>query len=324
MRIQRPNMTKEQLRKECSKLFACKTLSDSDELLNIYAEFLFKAVQIHHQEKVYTQAEADAKLIIQMILTKALHLKSVISGISYKAKDGSTLNKIIDPTIVASLIRNIYETSAMFNLIYRNTKTKNEREILYLLWVHSGLKYRQRFESSTNAPENKKKQEHEKKQINSIVAAIENNELFKKLDKKNQDKIKTKLKQKDYLIRFDGLEVIFLHWQELTEVIGIKEGILENIYTYFSLYSHPSNVAVFQFADMYKRGKEAYPELVNFNLKIAFFMFSIFIADYIKLFPSVIKTFEKMDLRDQIVINFYNTLTRGHDYSINDSWKSCE
>ncbi len=317
-------MTKEQLREECSKLFACKTLSDSDELLNIYAEFLFKAVQNHHSEEVYTQEEADAKLIIQMMLTKALHLKSVISGISYRAKDGSTLNKIIDPTIVASLIRNIYETSAMFNLIYRNAKTKDEREILYLLWVHSGLKYRQRFETSTNAPENKEKQEHEKKQIDSIVAAIENNVLFKKLDEKNQDKIKTKLKQKDYLIRFDGLEVNFLHWQELTGLIGIKEGMLENIYTYFSLYSHPSNVAVFQFADMYKRGEEAFPELVNFNLKIAFFMFSIFIADYIKLFPAVLKTFEKMDLRDQIVINFHNTMTRGHGYSINDSWKACE
>ena len=317
-------MTKEQLREECSRLFVCKTIADSNDLLDIYAEFLFRAVQNHHEEKVYTHAEADAKLIIQMMLTKVLHLKNVISGISFKSKDGSILNKIIDPTIVASLIRNIYETVGMFNLIYRDTKSKEERDLLYLLWVHSGLKYRQRFENVVTTAENKEKQQQEKEQIDKIVTQIESSALFQSLDEKNQGKIKTKLKDKDYLMQFADKEVKFLHWHDLTRVMGFKEGMLDNIYTYFSLYSHPSNVAVFQFADMFKLSEEAFPQLVNFNLKIAFFMFSAFIADYITLFPTVLKTFESLDLRDQIVINFHNTMARDHDYSINDSWKACE
>jgi hypothetical protein len=317
-------MTKEELRNECSRLFACDTIADSNDLLDIYAEFLFKAVQNHHQETVYTQAEADAKLIIQMMLTKVLHLKTVIAGISFTAQDGAILNKIIDPTIVASLIRNVYETTAMFNLIYRNPKSKEERDILYLLWVHSGLKYRQRFGNIATTEENKKKQEEEKNSIDKIVTEIENLTLFKSLDEKNQGKIRTKLKDKDYLMRFEEKEVIFLHWHELTKVIGIKDGMFDDIYTYFSLYSHPSNVAVFQFADMFKLDEEAFPQMVNFNLKIAFFMFSIFIADYIALFPTVLQTYEKMSLRDQIVINFHNTMTRNYDYSINESYKACE
>jgi hypothetical protein len=220
-------MTKEELRNECSRLFACKTIADSNDLLDIYAEFLFKAVQNHHKEAVYTQAEADAKLIIQMMLTKVLHLKTVIAGISFTAKDSSTLNKIIDPTIVASLIRNIYETTAMFNLIYRNPKSKEERDILYLLWVHSGLKYRQRFGNVVTTEENKKKQEEEKNSIDKIVTEIENSTLFKSLDEKNQGKIRTKLKDRDYLIRFKDKEVVFLHWHELTKVIGVKDGMLD-------------------------------------------------------------------------------------------------
>ena len=125
-------------------------------------------------------------------------------------------------------------------------------------------------------------------------------------------------------MRFEDKEVVFLHWHELTKIIGIKDGMLDDIYTYFSLYSHPSNVAVFQFADMFKLGEEAFPQLVNFNLKIAFFMFSIFIADYIQLFPTVLQTYEKMSLRDQIVINFHNTMTRNYDFSINESYRACE
>jgi len=317
-------MTKEELRNECSRLFSCYSISDSYEMLEIYAEFFFNIVQEHHEEPVYTHEEADAKIVVQMMMTKVLHLKEVLSGISYTSKNGSRLNNIIDPTIVASLIRNIYETTAMFNLIYRYPKTKDEREILYLLWVHSGLKYRQRFENIVTTPENKEKQEYEKAQIEKIVSTIENNELFKKLDERNQGKIRTKIKDKDYLMKFDGTEVSFLHWHQILNIMGVKEGILDNIYTYLSLYSHPSNVAVFQFADMFRKGEEEFPQLVNFNLKIAFFMISVFIADYINLFPSTLATFERLDLRDQIVINFFNTMARSYDYSINNSYMACE
>ena len=317
-------MTKEELRNECTRLIKCKTIKDSHDLIDIYTEFFFRAVKNHHEEPVYNKSDADAKMVLQMMMTKTLHLKSIIQGISYQAKDGTILNKIIDPTIVASLVRNIYETVAMFNLIYRHTKTEDEKLILYLLWVHSGLKYRQRFESVITLDVNKEKYEREKAIIENIVTEIEESELYKKLDEKNQNKIKTKLKEKDYLIEFEDTQINFLHWHELVEKMGIKEGLLDNIYTYFSLYSHPSNVAVFQFADMFKKGEESFLELANFNLRIAFFMFSIFIADYINLFPKVLETFNSLDLLDQIVININNKVARNESFSINDSGKALE
>lgn len=314
-------MNQEQLRKECKKFFWCETISDCQDLLDIYTEFFFDAI-MNHNEDVFTHAEADAKIVIQMMMTKALHLKEVLNGVEFQTKTGRKLNKIIDPTIVASLIRNIYETTGMFNLIYREAKNNDEREIIYLLWVHAGLSYRQRFDSIITTVENKEKSEQEKKQLEGIKKSIEENNLFKKLDEKNQGKILTKLKEKDYLLRFNNLEVEFLNWRELVKSMHIKEGKLDHIYTYFSLYSHPSNVAVFQYANMFEKGNESYPDLVKFNLQIAFMMFSIFIADYIKLFPAVLTTYEKMGLVEQIVINFHNTQARSHEYDINDSWKA--
>lgn len=50
-------------------------------------------------------------------------------------------------------------------------------------------------------------------------------------------------------------------------------------------------------------------------------LLSIFIADYIHLFPSVIKTFEKQPLINQLVLNGLNKLLRGNNYSINDTYK---
>lgn len=314
-------MNKEELREECSRLFAPETLVEQLEVLDIYAELYFNVVFNHQRDTTEGYIDEDAKIIVQMMMTKILHLKKTVSGISFQNNHGDRLNQIIDPTIVASMIRNIFETAGMFNLIYRNTKAKDEKEILHALWVSAGLKYRQKFENQTHSDQNKEKVQQEKQEIIDLNSFIQNSSLYKSLDEKNQGKIQTKLKEKDYLIEFKGKNISFLHWHDLIRIMGFKEGVLDNIYTYFSLYTHPSNVSVFQYRDMFIPESQSYQELTKFNLRIAYFIFSSFIADYIHIFPQTIETFNKLSLRDQIVINFNNTLCRGYDYSINESWK---
>ena len=311
-------MNKEELRKECFRLFQCETLNDCHNQLDIYIDFLFEAIMNHQQEQAISQRINDAKIILQMMLTKVLNLKNSIGGISYSSKNGSLLNNIIDPTIIASLVRNIFETVAMFNLIYIKPNTEDEKNIMYNLWVSAGLKYRQRFVESANSEESQEKIKNENEEIELIANQIKETKLFKSLTEKEQSKIDGKLKDKDYQMYFDGLNVKFVSWQETVAVMGIKDSILPNIYTYFSLYSHPSNVSVFQFSGMFEKENEAFPELTTYNLKVAFFMFSIFIADYIKIFPNVLETYEKMSLVEQITINFHNTMARNYTFSINN------
>ena len=316
-------MTKDELRAEVSRLIKCATLQDSKDLMKIYSEFFFATIINHQKDIVNSEADREAKLINQMMLTKVLHLQGVTEGVSYKSNKGINLNNIIDPTIVASLIRNVYETVGMFNLIYINTKSNDEKTILYNLWVHSGLKFRHRFESIITKKENFEKLEQEKLQLKQIEFDIENTALYLALTPDNQDKIQSKLKEKDYKIKFENNEVKFLHWQQLSDVMGIKPKMFDNAYTYFSLYSHPSNVAVFQFRDMFHKDED-FLRATNFNLKYLFALSSIFIADYIKMFPNVLETFNSLDIRDQIIINFNNTFFRGEKYSINDSWLAVE
>lgn len=317
-------MDKESLRIECSRLFMPKTIEEQTELLDVYAELYFNIVFNHQKDETDNDMDEEAKIILQMMMTKILHLKNTIKGIVFKNKSGDSLNQIIDPTIVASMIRNIFETTGMFNLIYINPKNIEQRRLIYSLWVSAGLKYRQKFENQTHTTENKEKVQSEKEQIDDIKKSIEDSAIFKSLDEKNQGKILTKLQEKDYLVEFDDKTVKFLHWHDLVRVMGIKDGLLENIYTYFSLYTHPSNVSVFQYRDMFLPGDEAYKGLTIFNLRIAYFMFSVFISDYIKLFPKTLETYNKLPIRDQIVINFQNTLCRSYDHSINDSWQLLE
>lgn len=317
-------MDKLELRQECFRLFNCETLNDCHELLDIYIKFLFEAIMNHHQEGAQSLRLHDAKIVLQMMLTKALNLKNSIDGMSYVSHHGSSLNNIIDPTIIASLVRNIFETVAMFNLIYLKPTTEDEKTIMYNLWVSAGLKYRQRFEISAKSDEAKQKVEDEKKEIENIENRIKNTALYKSLDSREQKKLDDRIKDKEFQMYFDGLKVKFVSWQDTVAVMGIKDTILPNMYTFFSLYSHPSNVSVFQFAGMFDKGNEAFPDLTKFNLKVSFFMFSIFIADYIKVFPKVLSTFEKLSLVEQIAINFQNTLARSYDYTINDCAEKLE
>jgi hypothetical protein len=314
-------MELKQLRIEYSRLIRCPNIKDSYDLLDIYADYFLKTLSNHYSEPVKTVADRDAKMVNHMMLTKVLHIRQVINGVSFTSNDGTSLNEIIDPTIVAALIRNVYETVGMFNLIYRHTKTEDEKLILYNLWAISGLNYRQRFESLIITEENEQKLKDEKQHIDRLISEIENTKLYISLDNRDKSKLQSKIKEKDFKIRFNNNQVVFLHWQELCESMGIKFGMFDKIYTYFSLYSHPSNVAVFQFGEMFYNDDKAFLDLTNFNLKNLFVFLSIFVADYIHLFPNVLNTFESLPLISQLVLNGQNKLARGTEYSINDTWQ---
>lgn len=316
-------MDKLQLRQECAPLMSANTISDNLKLIDIFLEYFFLIINEHQKDTLKTQVEADARMMFQMIFSKALNLKKILEGVEYES-NGIKLNKIVDPTIVASLIRNLYETVCVFELVYIIHDSDEERNLLYNLWVISGLKYRQKFSSSVQTPEGKAKIDEEEKLIQSFIKEIEDSAIYKRMTPDNQNKINQKIKDKDYKIHVVKDNVRFLNWQEVSELYtGANKDLFENVYNYFSLYSHPSNVAVFQFNDMFGQSS-AFKDLTTFNMKYCFSLFSIFVADYMKVFPNVKSTYSKQSIKSQILLNSHNKMIRGESYSISDAWKNLE
>lgn len=315
-------MNKQELRDYCQSLWAVDSIEKSIELMNIFHEFLFLVIRKHHNDKVYNQPKADAKIILQMMFTKSIHINKLLESVGFKSKDGGKLNPIIDPTIIASLVRNLYETVCLFHLIYTLPDSNDKRSIVYLLWVSSGLKYRQRF--SASLPTNLEKLEQEAKAILGIQEQLEELVFYRSLSEQSKNKINIMLKKKDFKICFEGDNVNFLSWQSITQTMSLTNDLFDQIYNYFSLYSHPSNVAVFQFEDMFKVDNEAFKSLTTTSMKFCFSLLSIFIADYIKLFPEILDTYSSLNIQDQILINFHNHLMRPEEFSINNSWKALE
>ncbi len=313
-------MTLEQLRDESLRLYVCKSIDDTSDLLSFFADYLLLTIKNLEIATVQSVSDNEARrLINQMILTKVLHIKQLICGVSYQSIQGITLPILIDPTVVAALIRNVYETVGLFNLVYISPKTEDEKTIVYNLWVIAGLKYRQTFDFIANSKESIDKIKNEETQILNLIKEIEDTLLYKSLTEPNTKKIKRKIKDKDYKIAFNYNNIQLLSWQDLTNVMGIKNGSLDKIYTYFSLYSHPSNVSVFQFGSLYKDND--FLGMTNFNLQNLLILLSVFIADYIRLFPKVLSIYEGLPLINQIALNTHNRGFRGEEYSINDSYK---
>ena len=313
-------MNQEQLREYYQKMTRLESIESCKEMLKVYYNYFFNVTLNHNEENTGTIEEREAKLVNQMILSKTAYFEKLIDGIELSLENGK-LNRITDPTVIATHTRNLYETVMMFNCVYVNPSSSDVKKVLYNLWVHAGLSYRQRFQNNAQTEDSLKKLEEEKQMLAKLKEEIENTNLYKGLDEKEQGKIQTKLKEKDYKVLIDGNTVHFKTWQELASVAGLNEVRIENIYTFFSLYAHPSNVAVFQFREMFQEEDRAFESLTLFNSKLFFFLLGVFVADYIKLFPQVIKTLESLPIQEQIAINSHNCFVRSQEYSINETWK---
>lgn len=87
-----------------------------------------------------------------------------------------------------------------------------------------------------------------------------------------------------------------------------------NQYTLFSLSTHPSNVSVFQYAQMY---------VISFNEETAYIFLSqsaiimaFIIAEYCKYFPIAKQKFKELPELHQYLIDSYNFNFRGNEYEV--------
>lgn len=310
------------LREECFKPMASRTIPDCLEMLDIFIDYFAKVAHHDASKTMLLREDLDAVTVNQMLLSKLLHLRKLLEGVSCKTA-AFTIENFSDPTIVASIIRNIYETVGVFYLINTDSNSAEERRLKYLLWSIAGLRYRQRFTSNATTAENLAKAVKEEKEIQEMIAEVKASNLYNSLAESEQGKIDQVIRKKEYRITLNGGNVNILDWQSLTNLMKCNPKLFNEIYTYFSLYAHPSNVAVFQFRDMFGED-EQFKSLLSLVMRFCFTLTGIFISSYIKLFPDVMPIFEGLSLKDQILLNYHNRMVRGDNFSVNSAWKNLQ
>lgn len=302
-----------QLRMEFMRLTMLEDLASHFELLDYFNDCFIQIVINHHHDEVYTQVDADAKMILQMMTTKLTYLKIAMVGAPLMPNSDST---ILDPAIIANMVRNIYEMVCLFNIIYIMPNSDEEKELIYKLWVISGLKYRQMHIKITTKDENRIKAADELLEINRLENEILNSTIYLNLDNKSKNLIKNCIDKKEFKIIFDENKVKKISWQYPATKFN---EMYSTIYNYFSQYAHPTYISIIQHGQLYENGENGQMSFLNLRLALQFFSF--FLADYIKAFPNTLNTFNQLPLTQQIALNSFNQGLRGDSYSINDCWK---
>lgn len=315
-------MEKEKLLAVCMPLMELRTIDACREMLDKYCSCFFEIILRHHKDSVSTQAQADTRILFQMMFSKALNVQLLLNGVGYDNRK-SCLNKIIDPTILYTVARNIYEALCAFELVNIIPDTDDKRIIIYHLFQISGLQYRQRFFTAENMTQERQELcNTEKQEIDESLNIIRGTELYFSLKQKDKGKIEKAIKNKEYQIMIDANnEVKLLGWKDIPRQFGAVDMDIGSLYTYFCLNAHPSCVSMFQFREMYSKNNPEYISITIGCVRTCLMLLGIYLADYIKLFPQILETYKTFPVENQVLLDFPNVLARGTDYSIADSCK---
>lgn len=264
-----------------------------------------------------TQREADARIIFQMFFSKALHFKHMLEGVEYKG-DQFKMNRIVDPTLLFTLVRNQYECLCLFELINVIPDSDDKKNFLSLMHQISGLRYRQRFVAHATLQDNIKKMKFENIEINQDVNLILSSSVFHKLNQKSQDKVKKWIKDNDYQLFFKSDEEIQkLGWKDFANKFGMKKDIVDNLYTYFCMNAHPSYPSIMQFRDAFAKVNPEFHNLALFASHTFLIFLSVFLVDHMRLFPSIVNDFKKLDEEKRMLLTAFNDVFREEEWNAN-------
>lgn len=312
-------MTAEQIVDECSRLWNIDSEADTLDLFRIFKEYFLKSTMYDPLLPSQRAELVNARMINQMMLTKILHLEQSILGVECSAPNGDRLTRIIDPNVIAALVRTMFETVGTFNCVFVQPENEDQKLILHRLWMSASLKRREKFRDLLTTPEQLQMIAEEQQWFDDQMAEIKATQSWKTMPQRDRDIIDKKIKTKEYTIRFQNGRVKPLAgFQEMIKTAGASKVAMIDMYFYLSLNTHPSYMSVSHFFNMFNAEDPQYRYVTKHYLKVAFMLMGMFVVDYIKVFPEMIDNFNTIALRDQCVINFWNTTARPKTYSIND------
>lgn len=227
------------------------------------------------------------------------------------------MNRILDPTLLFTLVRNQYECLCLFEQINIIPKSEEKKDFLSLIHQISGLKYRQRFKSQATTPESICKLEKEAEIIDSDVQIVKSSTVFKTLDSNSKNVVHKAIRQRKYQLFFKNDTTLQeLWWKDFADKFGMKKNCIDNLYSYLCLNAHPSYPSIMQFRDAFAKNDPEFIRMALFATQTFIIFLSVFIVDYMKMFPVIIEDFKRLSEETQMILTIYNDTFREDGYKM--------
>lgn len=280
------------------------TLKDRIDYLDWLIDFYFKVMVALRPVGFKDEFRAEMSLGVQMMFTKAKSFRNLLGGFSHT--DGiRTLFKLIDHTVLFTLVRTAYEQLCAFELVNIIPDTQEKQFVMENAYIASGLVSRHRLFTEDALKRNMEILNEEQNVIDDCKDRIHNTELYKSLTEKEQRELdKTIFTKGEYQILFDqGKFNPHVGWDQVRDYIGLDTDILHGLYKYACNMAHPSYLSVIQF-------KEAYKGNAMNNLKETAIMqftaiMSVYIGDFLSAFPEVRHVYDELDEESKFMVDMY-------------------
>lgn len=290
-------------------ILADKDLQASKDYLDLMNNFYFKVMRDAKQTKD-TLVNSELRCLLQMMFTKGVSMRRMLDGFSFD-QDEVHLNTITDHTLLNTIARTMFESLMGFELITRIPDTDDKRTILQNVWCASSLTSRLKMFTEEAEEKFADRFKHERENIDYCKNEIYKTELYSRLQECDKKEIEKSIKRGEYQLVIDTDEhVKRVVWDDVRQYCDLGTDNLHGVYKYLCNMAHPSYYALLQFKDSYKGNSPAFTNLACTATKNALVCMSVFIMDYMLVFPDTQHTFDELDYESQFMISLYNDIMR--------------
>lgn len=301
-------------------ILSCNTIEDSKECINSILKLYFKLISTSHSYAYTNQAEADCIMSMQMMFTRGCSFVQLLDGFQYS--DGEiVLNRIIDPSVLYSLVRDVYESLCSFELVYILPDKEEKKELAYNMYLISGLRERQNYDIRTQDASELKAEEL--KEINDANDRIKQLGYYQHLSREDQNIIQAKIASPHPRYRMlygDDAVTHNVEWENAYRQIGIKEEVMKDMYNFLSAHAHPTAISLRQFRDSFLLNDPHFIEAACMASKTMAMLLSIYMVDFCMKFAFAKEEFDKIEEYIQWLIDKNNVTFRGREYALSDKW----
>ena len=296
---------------EVQKFIQLDTIDDCKQYLRVMLDFYFDVIKSPEGRKATSYIEDDRNIWMQTLFSEGFHFLSLLDGVGYN-KGIDRLNPIVDPSVLFSVARRIYESVIAFEILFVIPDSEDKKAILYNLFMAHGLSERLKNIDEEMRSHNPERVAEEQKEIDECLREIEGTDLYSELDQQTKNIIKNAFGKKFRYIFKEDNSLEFVNYYDADKLLGIKNNMLKGTYSYFSLHGHPSYVSIFQFRDAFNNDSRADISLMAPHATQCVLAFmSFFIVDYMKLVPEIKTMFDKLEEPRRFAIGMYEDAMRG-------------
>lgn len=296
---------------EVRKFVQLDTIDCCRQYLTVMLDFYFDVLKSPEGRKATSSLEDERNIWLQTIFSKSCHFLYLLDGVGYN-NGTNHLNPIVDPSILFTIARRIYESVIAFELLFVIPRTEDEQTILYNLFMAHGLTERSNDLDEEMRSHNPERVAEEQQDIDNCIKEIKKTELYSNLSQQTKEQIKNAFGIRYRYVFEEDNTMKRVSFEDAYKYLRIKKDLLKNTYSFFSLHGHPSYLALIQFQDAFKSENRADLTIMAPHATRCVLAFmSIFIVDYMNLVPEIKTIYDKLEEPRRFAIGMYEDAMRG-------------